>query len=115
MPHCIIEYSESIKTEIDMDSLLDTVLGAVSETGLFERSSIKVRAIGYEFYKSGMSGQSFIHVCIKILSGRSEQQKETLSNAVLSELSKVGEEIRSITIDVVDMEAACYSKREIQL
>ena len=114
MHHCIVEYSKSIETEIDISSVIDTVFNVVSKSGLCEGSSIKVRAIGYDFYKSGISNQSFMHVCIKILSGRNQQQKETLSSAVLSGLSKVDEAI-STTIEVVDMETACYSKKEIQL
>jgi len=112
MPHCIIEYSKTIEIAIDLDSVIDNVFEAVSESDLFERSSVKVRAIGYDFYKSGLDDHNFIHVCIRILSGRNKQQKKILSNAVLSRLSQVTEGVKSITIEVVDMETTCYSKQE---
>ena len=78
MPHCIIEHSSFIEPV----ELNQKVFQGVLETNLFEPegSDIKVRSIAYANYQTGSAREDFIHVTLRILSGRSEQDKLLLSN-----------------------------------
>jgi len=108
MPHCVVEHS----INLDSDLLVQKVfLGALS-TGLFEPdgSDIKVRALGYSSYMTGPKKSDFIHVALKILSGRTSEQKLSLSKAVIEELIALAYNDVSITVEVVDMDRDSYRK-----
>jgi len=97
---------------LDSELLVQKVfLGALS-VGLFEPngSDIKVRALGYNSYMIGPKKSDFIHVVLKILSGRTSEQKLSLSNAVIEELVALAYNDVSITVEVVDMDRDSYRK-----
>ena len=52
----------------------------------------------------------FIHVTLKILSGRSIEQKTMLSRSVLGMLEMFVLEKASISVEVVDIERESYAK-----
>ncbi|MEW6992575.1 5-carboxymethyl-2-hydroxymuconate Delta-isomerase [Colwelliaceae bacterium 6441] len=109
MPHCIIEHSSSIEP-VDLNKKV--FLGAL-ESNLFEPNGgdIKVRSIAYEHYLTGSSKGSFIHVTLRILSGRSEQDKLLLSNSVMSKLKSIQLASASLTVEVVDIDRNSYAKQ----
>ena len=108
MPHCVIEFSSDISPEPLMSSVLK---GAIA-SDLFDKSGsdIKVRAIAFDHYISGATFNSFIHVSLKILSGRSEEQKVSLSNLVLKKIKENGYLNCSITVEIIDIDRASYAK-----
>ncbi|MBT5072329.1 MAG: 5-carboxymethyl-2-hydroxymuconate Delta-isomerase [Kordiimonadaceae bacterium] len=108
MPHCIIEYTAN--ADIDIKNLIDVAFESVDQSGLFDRSAIKARAIRYEHYKSGQSRDDYIHITIKILSGRNAAQKKHLSDVVLEKVAPHIANIKSLTVDIVDMDRASYGK-----
>lgn len=110
MPHCIVEYSNDIS--VKAEKLIDAVYKGALRSELFEESHIKTRAIGYKTYQVGANKESFIHVNARILSGRSIGQRSQLSELILDELSKLAVKDVVITVDVIDMERACYRKIE---
>ncbi len=87
MPHCVVEHS----INLDSDLLVQKVFLGALNTGLFEPDGgdIKVRAIGYNSYMTGPKKSDFIHVILKILSGRTPEQKLSLSSAVIEELAAI--------------------------
>ncbi len=114
MPHCIIEYSQQLKNEIDPRLMVNAAHQGAVDSGLFEESHIKSRAIGYEYYKTGANDLRFIHITARILSSRTVEQKTYLSQSILSHfevlildmgLSKI-----SITVEVRDLEKETYTK-----
>ncbi|EJB8451803.1 TPA: 5-carboxymethyl-2-hydroxymuconate Delta-isomerase [Vibrio parahaemolyticus] len=109
MPHCIIEHSSSIGS-VDLNQKV--FLGAL-ESNLFEPdgSDIKVRSIAYENYQTGTTKDDFIHVTLRILSGRNEQDKLHLSNSVMSRLKSIQLVGASLTVEVVDIDRKSYAKR----
>jgi 5-carboxymethyl-2-hydroxymuconate isomerase len=110
MPHCIIEYSRELQGFIQPEFLINSVhLGAV-KSELFETLDIKTRILPFEYSSSGGVKQDFIHVTIKILSGRSMEQRKSLSNCVLIELDKLPITSVSLTVEVVDIEKESYGK-----
>lgn len=123
MPHCIIEHSISL----DAQQLLPLVFSSVKNSQLFaaDGSDIKVRAMAYQHYWVGQNnveqnylghsnvGQNqadFVHVVLKILSGRSTAQKQQLSQLVLTALQQLQCQGCSYTVEVVDMDRDSYAK-----
>ncbi|KHN49541.1 5-carboxymethyl-2-hydroxymuconate Delta-isomerase [Pectobacterium fontis] len=109
MPHCIAEHSSNI----DANALLSALYRGALESGLFARdgSDIKVRSLSYDSYTTGGERASFIHVAIKVLSGRTGEQKSHLSNLVLQKIEALGLKNLSVTVEVIDMDKPCYAKK----
>lgn len=108
MPHCVIEHSASLNSA----DLVPAVFDAALASGLFAEDGrdIKVRAIAYQDYLTGQEKADFVHVTLRILSGRTAQQKQHLSQIVLQRLSDLSLAKCSITVEVVDMDRASYGK-----
>ena len=108
MPHCIIEHSPNISP----DGLMHAVFDGSLHSRLFlpDGADIKVRAIAYQNFKLGDGKASFVHVVVKILAGRTDEQKQRLSQEIIKKLSDLGHQDISITVEVVDMERQSYQK-----
>jgi 5-carboxymethyl-2-hydroxymuconate isomerase len=110
MPHCLIELSKNMPSNLCIKTLLSQVHSAIFASGLFEEPSIKSRVLAYEHYLVGSSDAGFIHVNIKILEGRSRALKSQLANLVLDRLQQMDLSSMSLTVEVMDIETACYAK-----
>ena len=111
MPHCIIEYSQGIERTLRPAILVDAVQRAAIASGLFEPDHVRARAIAYTDCIAGYQADDFVHVTLRILSGRDRQQKKALSEGVLGELVRLGLSSVSLTVEVTDMDRETYSKR----
>ena len=114
MPHCIIEYSKELESELEPRLMINAAHQGAVGSGLFEESHIKSRTFGYEHYKTGTNELLFIHITARILSGRKLEQKTDLSQKILAQFKALLEEkglsAISVTVDVSDMEREAYSK-----
>jgi len=108
VPHCIIEHSSSINGK----DLLPRVFQGALNSNLFEvdGSDIKVRSLAFSDYQTGKTKSYFIHVVLKILSGRNTNDKQKLSKLVLENIASLSKNGCSITVEVIDMERNSYSK-----
>jgi len=107
MPHCIIEHSP----DFDSQQLNDKVLqGAIDSTLFPDTHNIKVRSQVYQTYQTGERVQAFIHVMLRILTGRSDEEKSYLSQSVIQQLQTLELTDTSLTVEVVEMDRNCYSK-----
>lgn len=108
MPHCVIEHS----AEIDGKPLVSLVYKGALESNLFESegSDIKVRAQPYSNYQTGKVDINFVHVTLRILSGRNIDQKSTLTQLVLEQLKTLEMSDCSISVEVTDIDRASYAK-----
>jgi len=108
MPHCIVEYSVGL----DGTKLVCNVYSAVLASGLFnaDGSDIKVRATSYNQYVLGGGCSSFAHVTIKLLSGRTAEQKESLAKGVLLRLTDLHMVNTEITVEICDIDRRSYQK-----
>ena len=108
MPNCIVEHS----AEIDGAALVPLVHRGALESKLFESegSDIKVRAIPYSNYQTGSVNINFVHVTLKILSGRNLDQKSNLSRLVLENIEGLLSSDCSISVEVVDIDRDSYAK-----
>ena len=110
MPHCVIEYSELLATEVPPAKMLNAVFQGAVNSGLFEIGDIKTRAIAFNHYLTGKTPQEFVHVTAKVLSGRNAEQRCRLAQSILSELTPLFLSPVSLTVEVVEMEKASYAK-----
>lgn len=110
MPHCVIEYSNTLESQAKADAMLDAVYHGVHKSGLFKTSHIRLRALAYQHYLLGGDYNDFIHVTVRMHQGRSTDQKKQLSEAVLSALRTLGLQSVSITVELVEMDTASYAR-----
>lgn len=108
MPHCIIEYSKTV--ELSPSRLVEAVHQAVLETALFDASHIKTRAMAYEHYQLADNSKEFIHVTVRLHSGRTIQQKQQLTAVILQSLEKLSLTKITITVEAVDIDSNSYAK-----
>ncbi|GAA0400586.1 hypothetical protein GCM10009133_06800 [Cocleimonas flava] len=114
MPHCIIEHSNDVLTRVTQQQLIDSVLTGAKKSALFELDHIKLRTHAYEYYQKGDVKQAgFIHVTVRILQGRTVEQRQDLSEKVLQEFDHLRLSAVTITVEIVEMETASYTKKVI--
>ncbi|CAM4061406.1 5-carboxymethyl-2-hydroxymuconate Delta-isomerase [Kerstersia similis] len=108
MPHCIIEHAAAL----DGRSLVRQVFAGAMDSALFEPdgSDIKVRAQAYDAYCVGADSAEFIHVTLRLLAGRTDEQKQAFAQAVLAQLQVLPLTHCSVTIEVQDIERRSYLK-----
>nr|WP_243749347.1 5-carboxymethyl-2-hydroxymuconate Delta-isomerase [Pseudoteredinibacter isoporae] len=108
VPHCIAEHSSSI----DGNKLLNAVFQGTLNSELFEAdgSDIKARCIAYDQYMTGPEKTDFVHVQLRLLSGRTLEQKEAFSESVFKEVKGLNLGRCSITVEVIDIDTDSYSK-----
>lgn len=111
MPHCIIEYAQTIEDICSPEKLIKAVYSGALNSQLFEPEDIKTRAIPFNNYTTGTVKQNFIHICLKILSGRTCKQRQMLSSLVLTELEYLSLSSLSLTVEVIEIERDSYSKK----
>ncbi|MBA6389265.1 5-carboxymethyl-2-hydroxymuconate isomerase [Colwellia sp. BRX10-3] len=111
MPHCIVEYSTKITENLPVEQLMHAVYKGVNQSELFTAADIKVRACAYDdFYLPGAE-QVFVHVNLKILSGRDLSQRKNLTEGVSNQLERLGIEGSVITVEVTKIEKESYVKK----
>lgn len=110
MPHCIVEYSEGLERRIEPARLIAAVYQGALKSGLFEDHDIKTRAMVFNQYQTGAEKSEFIHVVLKLLSGRIVEQRNMLSGLVLEELASLGLTSVSLTVEVCELEKGSYAK-----
>jgi len=111
MPHCIIDYSEDVADGVAIDDLIETVHRGAMDSGLFPEYDIKTRALAFNQHRTGQTRDSFVHVAIHLLSGRSDEDKAMLSEAVLARIEPMLSRVVSVGVEIIDMHRASYRKR----
>ena len=110
MPHCIIEHANDLTDLISPEEMMDAALRAMQTSELFDTEDIKIRTKDYAYFKTGNNRENFIHVTLKILTGRSTQQKQNLASLVLNAMDELPVFGVEITVDVQEMDSDCYLK-----
>lgn len=110
MPHCIVHYSRPLASRIPPAQLIQTVYASALASGLFQGKDIKTRALAFEDYQTGEQQQDFIHVEVRLLSGRTLEQRTALSRHVMDALLALGQQDISLTVQISEMERDSYSK-----
>jgi len=115
MPHLTVEYTSNLPT-FDANDVLLALNKVLASCGHFEDMDIKSRALRLDTHLVGL-GQpchGFVHAKLAILSGRSEDTKRALSDALLRALQAVGrwpaDTDVQLCVEVQEIERASYAK-----
>ncbi len=112
MPHIVMEYSTGLQRKTAIGELLSEVHATVRNAGIFAPEAIKSRAVAFDEYVIGDNGSEgdFVHVTLAIFSGRSPEQRQNLSKAILAVLQRKLPEAASLTVEVREIEKESYAK-----
>lgn len=113
MPHCILEYSQNLEQEVPPVDMLEAIKEACIASGIFTTEDIKLRSFPYKSFMTCGEEDAFVHVMIRLLSGRTPEQKKMLSELVLSALTKFDLKNVSFSVEMCDMDRDTYAKKVI--
>jgi len=111
MPHLIIEYARELEDEIDISTLMVAVQNAAIESAVMHAADIKVRAIPHDHYLLAGRRDRFVHTTVYLLEGRANEEKYKLSNLIRQAKAELLPQIKSLSIDIRDMNPDAYLKR----
>ncbi len=111
MPHFVIEHSADLDRDDAIDRAIELCHEAGAQSGVMNPNDIKARALSYRRFRFAGGIESFIHVTVSLLEGRTDAQKEALAVLVRDRLSARFDDVDSISIDVRDMNPVAYKKR----
>ncbi len=111
MPHFIIEYGEALNGKKDKHGAMQIAFQCGEACGFIDPTDIKVRMRPYTDFFTGDGRTSFIHITVRLLSGRTTAQKENLSVALRDAFDARFPKVQSISIEICDMDRGSYKKR----
>lgn len=112
MPHLTLEYSNNINPTNNLNHLFDNLHNLVANELPTQLSNCKSRCIIHPLFFIGDQNKknAFVHLTIKILSGRTDATKKNLAEKVLSLLddhfrSESNELNLSLSVEILDLDA----------
>lgn len=108
MPNFVIEYGESLSQQISPDVLMDKVFEGAKASGHFPPEAIKIRIEPRLNFRLHDKYKDFLHVSAHILSGRTDEQKSEISEAVLATLKTLGLSSVFVSVEIVDIHRASF-------
>jgi 5-carboxymethyl-2-hydroxymuconate isomerase len=117
MPHCILEYSNNVVDQPNLNELLLQVHEFLAGTGLFKQANIKSRVFCHDLFVvgDGARDRAFVTMNVCILSGHDDATKAQISQGVLRVLERhfpktLVERRCSITVRITDIHRDSYGK-----
>lgn len=111
MPHLVLEYSDDAFDQPALKELMQSLAETAAQTGVMKPEDIKVRAQGYRDYLTAGKQDSFIHLSVYLLAGRTPEQKEMLSIGLRRTMVDLCPDVISLSVDIRDMDPDAYKKR----
>ncbi|HLR03982.1 MAG TPA: 5-carboxymethyl-2-hydroxymuconate Delta-isomerase [Virgibacillus sp.] len=86
MPHITVEYTANIENDARIPSLLRKINQTLAETDIFPMGGIRTRAIKITEYaiSDDKEDDAFVHVMMKIGSGRPEKVKKQVCDSLFN-------------------------------
>ncbi|MED1201586.1 5-carboxymethyl-2-hydroxymuconate Delta-isomerase [Heyndrickxia acidicola] len=94
MPHVIIEYTDNLKDEFNLQELMEKIHSClIRHSEIFPVGGIRSRAIELNHYRvaDGKENDAFVHTTLKIGAGRSEEIKKEITEEIFKTISVVFE------------------------
>ncbi len=110
MPHIIIEYSEELLEEAEVQTMLKAVHCSIADSGLFKANQIKTRAYPFKEFTNAGKSNPYIHIQARIKSGRDAGNKKHFAEVILSTFEMLNIQAWVITVEVIDMDRDSYGK-----
>ena len=111
MPHFVIEYSRDLEKSYDIPKVMQIAYDTGVASGEVQAADIKVRAQPYDYFRILNPSDSFLHVTVFLLDGRTDEQKEHISLLLLQNLVEYLQAVTSVSVDIRDMNRVAYKKR----
>ena len=118
MPHCILEASDNLLDEPQWEALLREINQTLIATGLFAEADIKSRLIRHDCFAvaDGSPDRAFVTLNVQILSGRTDEVKAQLSEALLPVLARAFPRTSagmrcSLTVQITDIHRPSYRRQ----
>ncbi|GAB3481261.1 5-carboxymethyl-2-hydroxymuconate Delta-isomerase [Marinomonas epiphytica] len=113
MPHCIVEYSQNLEQEVSPVDWMDAMKKACVDSELFSPDDIKVRSRPYKNFITAGQEDAFVHVTLRLLSGRTQTQKQHVSKLLLEALLSFSVKNVSYSVELCDMDRETYNKQVV--
>jgi 5-carboxymethyl-2-hydroxymuconate isomerase len=112
MPHLTIEYSANLQQAVQAGDVLALAHDCMIQSGLFAvPADIKTRAYRAGLFLVGTDpAASFAHATVHLLAGRTVEQKQALTQALLAVLRAALPSANQLSVDIRDMERETYRK-----
>ncbi len=110
MPHCVIEHFGAFGGAEEADRAMQLALSVCAASNVMALADIKVRCIAADGILFGDGRRSFVHITLSMLAGRSDEQKDKVALSLREAFRDGYPYIQSISVDVRDMNPACYRK-----
>ena len=113
MPHIVIEYTANLASVARLPILLKTVNEIlIAQDGVFPTGGIRSRAIRLDDYRmaDGEADDAFVHVTLKIGSGRSEAVKKQTCDALFEAIKAHFAELYATRYLALSMELSEFSE-----
>lgn len=117
MPHAILEYSDNLLDDPDLQSFWGRLHPALVEASGCRLADIKSRAYRAGTFRMGDGGpdNAFAHLTIRLLEGRDPAARERIGRAALELLAEcfprtLAERPFDLTVELADMRRDSYFK-----
>lgn len=110
MPHVIIEYADILEAQITRKNLINAIHQTVENSGLFNAGDIRSRTQSFDKFRLGVPQHSFLHITIKLLAGRTDEQKLKLTQSVIETVKQLSLTDVLVSCECVDIHKASYQQ-----
>lgn len=110
MPHIIVEYSEPLLDDAEVQTMLQSIHRSIANSGLFKANQIKTRAYPFKEFTNAGERDPYIHIQARVKVGRDADNKKRLGDAILAGFKKLNIQASVITVEVIDMDRDSYGK-----
>jgi 5-carboxymethyl-2-hydroxymuconate isomerase len=110
VPHFIIEQGRVLNSQADIDTALQIVADCGASDPTINPRDVKVRIIAVDHFLALDGRESSLHVTVKLLAGRTPEQKTDLSARLRDVLQTYFDHADSISVDIRNMDPVCYKK-----
>ena len=90
--------------------MLEVIHRSIADSGLFEENHIKTRAYPFREFTNADNKNPYIHVQVRIKSGRDPDNKKALGQEILSGLKTLKVQASVVTVEIIDMDRGSYAK-----
>ncbi|MCJ8323583.1 MAG: 5-carboxymethyl-2-hydroxymuconate Delta-isomerase [Rhizobiales bacterium] len=109
----MIEYSKNLQKIVEPSNLISAVHQAAIGSDLFDTNDIRTRAMVFEDFQIRADKHHFIHVTLRIMTGRTNAQKTQLSQKVLAALKTFNFSSIILSVEIRDIDQPTYAKETL--
>ena len=115
MPHLVLEYSAELADSHNIAALVDDLFDTACAHPAFAANpaAVKARSIACENARSGVTPQSFAHLTVCLLTGRTTEVRADLAEALLAVMDRHLPDVGSLSVEPVEMDTETYRKRAL--